>query len=204
MIIRFIMYKNEDFLKGELKMSQYNIEMNSFNGSSYDQLYPQTLINNISDWNSVIYSKEEINTTVLQNFQNSITVTQFNLLTTLEPRSKSFTIALPETISSYSTICFIFDEISTPSSVDFSVYMAGDIMEEIDTIRIGNGNAKYGILIFILDNYCMSFNSQGQSIKTSDLDYNNTSSNSFYINSSDSYSIRSGTLLVYGQKLKSN
>ena len=185
-------------------MAQYNIEMNSFNGSSYDQLYPQTLINNISNWNSVIYSKEEIDTTVLQNFQNSITVTQFNLLTTLKPRSKAFTITLPETISSYSTICFIFDEIATTRSMDFNVYISGDIMVMIDTINIGNGNARYGILIFILDNYCISINSQKQSIKTTDLDNNNTSSNSFYVNSTGSYSITKGTLLVYGQKLKSN
>ena len=48
-------------------MSQYNIEMNSFNGSSYDQLYPQTLMNNISDWKENIYSKSETD-----NFINSI------------------------------------------------------------------------------------------------------------------------------------
>lgn len=30
-------------------MAQYNIEMNSYNGSTYDQLYPITTIQNVND-----------------------------------------------------------------------------------------------------------------------------------------------------------
>ena len=41
-------------------MSQYNIEMNLYDGSSYNQLYPQTLLNNVIDWGNNLYNKEEI------------------------------------------------------------------------------------------------------------------------------------------------
>ena len=42
-------------------MAQYNIEMNSYDGSQYNQLYPQTLLNNITDWAQNIYNKSETN-----------------------------------------------------------------------------------------------------------------------------------------------
>ena len=42
-------------------MSTYNIEMNTYNGTTYDQIYPQTLLNNIVDWSNSIYSKNEVN-----------------------------------------------------------------------------------------------------------------------------------------------
>lgn len=43
-------------------MANYNIQISYFNSSGgYDNLYPQTLINNIADWNNTVYSKEEIN-----------------------------------------------------------------------------------------------------------------------------------------------
>lgn len=76
-------------------MSQYNIEMNSFNGSSYDQLYPKTVMNNISDWKDNVYSKGEtdsllnsINSNInsmqssISNLENQInkTLTVVNLL----------------------------------------------------------------------------------------------------------------------------
>ena len=45
-------------------MSQYNIEMNSYNGRSYDALYPKTILNNVSDWSNNIYSKSQIDSTI--------------------------------------------------------------------------------------------------------------------------------------------
>lgn len=45
-------------------MSIYNIEMNYFNGTEYDQLKPNTVMNNISDWNDYIYSKNEVDESI--------------------------------------------------------------------------------------------------------------------------------------------
>ena len=45
-------------------MSTYNVEMSYFNGSGYDQLYPRSKMSNISDWNSYVYSKSEVDNTV--------------------------------------------------------------------------------------------------------------------------------------------
>ena len=50
-------------------MATYNIEMNTLNSSgSYDQLYPQTIMNNISDWKNNVYNKEEVDS----NIQNML------------------------------------------------------------------------------------------------------------------------------------
>ena len=59
-------------------MAQYNIEMNSFDGSNYNQLYPKTSINNIPDWNSVIYSKDSID-----DYKQSVQETIDSINTTL-------------------------------------------------------------------------------------------------------------------------
>ena len=66
-------------------MSQYNIEMNSYDGSQYNQLYPQTLLNNVTDWSNILYTKNEINNSNkgileqfedLQNLKNKGIITQ--------------------------------------------------------------------------------------------------------------------------------
>ena len=42
-------------------MANYNIEMQYYNGSEYDVLYPNIPISAVSDWNDNVYSKDEIN-----------------------------------------------------------------------------------------------------------------------------------------------
>lgn len=42
-------------------MANYNIEMQYYNGSSYDTLYPNIPISAVSDWEDNVYSKNEIN-----------------------------------------------------------------------------------------------------------------------------------------------
>lgn len=44
-------------------MAQYNIEMNSYDGRQYNQLYPKTSLNNVMDWQNSIYSKTEVDNT---------------------------------------------------------------------------------------------------------------------------------------------
>ena len=41
-----------------------NIQMNYFNGIDYDVLNPRTTVGNISDWNSAIYSKSEVDSKI--------------------------------------------------------------------------------------------------------------------------------------------
>ena len=52
-------------------MSQYNIEMNTYNGSTYDQLYPKTYLSNVLDWSSTIYSKTEVDNIINSNIENA-------------------------------------------------------------------------------------------------------------------------------------
>ena len=42
-------------------MANYNIQMQYFNGSEYDVLYPNIPLSAVNDWNDNIYSKNEIN-----------------------------------------------------------------------------------------------------------------------------------------------
>ena len=62
-----------------------NIEMNYFNGSGYEQLYPRTNMNNISDWNSYVYSKSQVDSTVsginqqISNINNSVSTIENNI-----------------------------------------------------------------------------------------------------------------------------
>lgn len=55
-------------------MANYNIQMEYFNGGSYDVLQPQTVLNNITDWSSNLYNKTEVDskTNSLQSSINSM------------------------------------------------------------------------------------------------------------------------------------
>ena len=49
-------------------MAIYNVEMNYLNSNgNYDTLMPKTILNNISDWSSMLYSKEEIDNIIEDN-----------------------------------------------------------------------------------------------------------------------------------------
>ena len=52
-------------------MAVKNIEMNYRNESGYDVLYPESILENIVDWQNSIYSKSEIDNLV-QQIQNSL------------------------------------------------------------------------------------------------------------------------------------
>ena len=52
-------------------MSQYNIEMNTYNGSTYDQLYPKTYLSNVLNWSNTIYSKTEVDNIINSNIENA-------------------------------------------------------------------------------------------------------------------------------------
>lgn len=67
-------------------MAQYNIEMNSYDGSQYNQLYPRTLLNNVTDWNGSIYSKSEVDSTInsintkISNIQSFVNIGNWSIL----------------------------------------------------------------------------------------------------------------------------
>ena len=50
----------------------YNIQMNYYDGSSYQELNPRTLLANVTDWNNSVYSKSEMDTN-LQSITTSFT-----------------------------------------------------------------------------------------------------------------------------------
>lgn len=87
-------------------MSTYNIEMNTYNGSTYDQLYPQTLVQNISDFYDNVYSKSEVNNEI-QNELNGI-VSEFSLSRIVGSGSRIGTGAVSFSISCNSSPRLLF------------------------------------------------------------------------------------------------
>ena len=86
-------------------MSQYNIEMNSYDGSQYNQLYPRTLLNNVTDWKGSIYSKSEVDGFVKSKMG------QFQLVNQIDCTNKktSIEINFNRKIADYSAL-FIYIE----------------------------------------------------------------------------------------------
>lgn len=83
-------------------MANYNIEMNYYNGNSYDILQPKTILNNISDWQNSIYNKTEVDNKIQQETQN-INSQIANINSKMEDYDNSFTllqrISINETVT---------------------------------------------------------------------------------------------------------
>lgn len=64
-------------------MASYNIEMQCYNGSSYDVLYPNIPISAVSNWEDNVYSKTEIDSTIssINNSINNISLSWDSYLT---------------------------------------------------------------------------------------------------------------------------
>ena len=107
-----------------------NIQMNYFNGVDYDVLNPRTTIGNISDWNSAIYSKSEIDSkdSALQStLMNQISSVQNSLDSILDvnngtyitstisaevDHSRGTQIQLPKRIIDYTFLYIVIGESS--------------------------------------------------------------------------------------------
>lgn len=67
-------------------MANYNIEMQYYNGTSYDVLYPNIPLSSVSDWNDSIYSKSEVDSTInsvntqISNIQSFIDIGDWSAL----------------------------------------------------------------------------------------------------------------------------
>lgn len=99
-------------------MANYNIEMNYYNGNSYDILQPKTILNNISDWQNSIYSKTEIDSkiSIIQQELDSFTPTSNNYITStrITITESLHKVALHKNFSEYKIIAV---NLSFPGSV---------------------------------------------------------------------------------------
>lgn len=92
-------------------MARYNIEMNQFDGSQYNQLYPRTLLNNVTDWSNTLYTKTEIDNqkNEIMNAINETSPENGSLLASAEiqintSRLSSDKIVLPKPLRNYRMI----------------------------------------------------------------------------------------------------
>ena len=79
-------------------MATYNIQMEYFNGSSYDTLQPQTILNNIIDWASNLYSQTEVNNLLSQKANSSTVSSLQKIVNNMKISFGSYT-GTAETIS---------------------------------------------------------------------------------------------------------
>ena len=96
----------------------YNIQMNYFDGSSYQELNPVTLLANVSDWQDNIYNKTEVDT-IKNNLQNDINSikkfifqTSFYVNITQPSDSINGDIVFPDYIYNYHKIIVDFSNVS--------------------------------------------------------------------------------------------
>ena len=67
-------------------MANYNIQMQYYNGGGYDILYPNIPLSSVSDWNSNIYSKSEVDSTInsintkISNIQSFVNIGNWSIL----------------------------------------------------------------------------------------------------------------------------
>lgn len=184
-------------------MTQYNIEMNSFNGSTYDQLYPKTLLENVSNWNSSIYSKSEVDgfvsnlnssiskiNTSISNFKMKCdTITSISISANTEKSS----FIIPDTINNYFIVVLYSAINSGYSSQGLLIYDRSNIdSSSTRPILSSSGTGLIGIYLQDIDICIYSNSSENVAFKNSI--YSRTY---YYRNLGDD----SSTLYVYGYKL---
>lgn len=110
-------------------MSTYNIEMNSYNGSTYDQLYPRTYLSNILDWTSSIYSKTEVDNLIspINSSVSNIDI-QCQELTRISIGSESSgSFVMPETVNNCFLVVFCGSFNSGYQSSGLSIYTSSSL-----------------------------------------------------------------------------
>ena len=184
-------------------MAQYNIEMNSFNGSQYNQLYPQTLLNNIMDWSNTIYNKTEtdgfistINSSISQinNSVSTLNIKQETIARVNISETSKSSFVVPSTIEDCFLVALHSDIRNGYSSGGLNIYTSSSMSS---TPFISSGSLGLTWLCFQDINICIydagGFNSErGANIEED----NKLTARTYYYSSGDS-----GVLYIYGYKL---
>lgn len=82
-----------------------NIEMNYFNGSGYEALYPQTNLANVFDYSNYLYSKTEVDSkvSILANQINSVNSSLDNRVSNVESELDNIDSTIESQISNLNT-----------------------------------------------------------------------------------------------------
>ena len=186
-------------------MAQYNIEMNSYDGSQYNQLYPRTLLNNVTDWRNTLYNKTEtdallssINTNIESINTNieSINLEPLTITSVFISGESEGSFIMPGTIND----CFmVFFKCTGPTSgystAGLVIYLNSSHSSEL--VRGGRSGllACYFMqteMILINDS---SLNDSSTTLRGSGIEPSNRTY--YYKN----YSSNGGTLYIYGYRL---
>lgn len=152
-------------------MANYNIEMNSYNGTMYDVLYPRTLLNNITDWSSNIYSKSEVDSQIsiiVPELVYNMNLNRFKtLIETSSQSGASGRIILPENNTEYDILIFSFINFQVSSGTDSYLNVSFgntvDINNRIVRKRISvSSSTSFIEIVFILKETALVMNSDSQ------------------------------------------
>lgn len=153
-------------------MAQYNIEMNSYDGSQYNQLYPQTNFQNIIDANDFLYTKETlpgyINQYLTDNNNKKFYIGNY-IGSGTDNNTLHFDYS-PDIIIIFRNDMFYYSSYGTSNSRDVSSYYGGVFFKGIQ-YTLGRGNGSSENIAFLNGDTFTSF------------DFDQFNGNSFCINS---------------------
>lgn len=179
-------------------MAQYNIEMNSYDGSQYNQLYPRTLLNNVTDWSSNIYNKSETDSLLSSISTNieSINLEPLTITSVYISGESEGSFIMPGTIND----CFmVFFKCTGPTSgyntAGLVIYLNSSHSSELVSGGRSGLLACYFMqteMILINDS---SLNNSSTTLRGTGIEPSNRTY--YYKN----YSSKGGTLYIYGYRL---
>lgn len=208
-------------------MAQYNIEMSSYNGTSYDQLYPKTLLANVSDWSNSIYSKSEVYskeetypksnlytkaevdsqiTNTIDAYIPELDLNKYKEITKVESlNGNRATIISPSNFNDFSSLAIFFNNItvSRSTSIRGTFLNTGSLYNNqfISTETNGNNLINALIIIFIVNDFWTSLSSSTDTSKEfigKTGEFVNLVNSLEILLGSNSESFQSGSITIYG------
>ena len=120
-------------------MAIRNILMNYYNGNGYDELYPQTTLSNVSDWESNLYSKTEVDKiknsleTSINSMKDTLETLSWKFLTSVTITNNTAIVTLPVSLAKISEI-FISAKLNSTNSKEpasGSIYLINSAQTQI-------------------------------------------------------------------------
>lgn len=195
-------------------MANYNVEMNSLNSSgNYDVLYPRTLLSNVQDWSTNLYSKSEVDSQIVSNINTlvpALGLTKLKQIVATESLTGNRgTVIMPENNTNYTMLIlsFINFQINSSSSSTMQVSF-GDSIDSGNLIGsfslTANRGSSYMVFIYILSKetgFVIQYNPVALSSSmveiAREIELLETKNIRWY-SGSDSYTVTRGRINIYG------
>lgn len=192
-------------------MANYNIEMQYYNGSSYDILYPNIPLSSISDWEDNVYNKTEIDSTIssINSSINSISLSWDSYLTLglygINQSTNSLSISFSDLFCFY----IYFSGVSVKEINGSTAFIGISINGKLLSYSLGSYSSStadiLGPICFVngrdIVSYCRNSTSGVSTFVYRDNILPSTSYKKLTISATSSDVFYSGTMRVYGARV---